>query len=74
MFLYMIYAVIVAIALVTIITQVVLPLRWGTPFFPAFRRRIKTAEERVVEARGELEAGAIDAYADKLNKPSEKKI
>ena len=66
--------VLIALVLLTVVTQIILPVTFGTALFPFFRRRRKLeqqlteAREEVVEAKLEREVAQITKRADALRR------
>lgn len=59
-------ALVVVLVLVFLAFQIFVPMWNGTPLFPVFSRRIRAAEEKVVQARGDIEAKTIENYAENI--------
>lgn len=79
-FLEFMEVVIAVLILIFFITQILIPLAKGTPYFPAFRKR-KKLEEDLAEAREEVDKAELEIaikkdveQAKKLREPPKEEV
>ena len=61
MFLYWSEIVIAILFLLFVITQILIPLAKGTPYFPAFRKSTEKLEQELEEAKEDVEKAKLEA-------------
>lgn len=55
-----------ALAIWAFVTQVALPLRYGHPMFPLFRRRVREIEEEIADLREQEDIAHKSKIAERI--------
>ena len=72
MFLYWSEIVVAILFLLFVITQVLIPLAKGTPYFPAFRKSTKQLEEELEDAKEDVQKAKLETMVVEEKEKAEK--